>query len=87
MNIAGRVAELAGSMPLVRLNRLTRGIDGSVCTKPEFCNPADRVGERIAVALIDQAQASADLCRQTVVIVPSLGGHCLTTPLHVHFSG
>ena len=50
------VSELVGRTPLVRLNRLTDGLDAQVVAKLEFYNPANSVKDRIGVAIIDAAE-------------------------------
>jgi cysteine synthase len=55
------VSELIGHTPLVRLNRLTEGLDADVTVKLEFYNPANSVKDRIGVAIIDAAEAAGDL--------------------------
>ncbi|WP_431238382.1 cysteine synthase A [Mycolicibacterium aichiense] len=55
------VTELVGHTPLVRLNRLTEGLDAEVAVKLEFYNPANSVKDRIGVAIIDAAEASGEL--------------------------
>ena len=57
MRIANNVTELIGNTPLVRLNRLSSGIDGTIAAKLEFFNPAHSVKDRIAAAMIDAASA------------------------------
>ncbi|MBZ2196160.1 cysteine synthase A [Occultella gossypii] len=52
---------LIGNTPLVRLNRLTEGIDATVLAKLEFYNPANSVKDRIGVAIVDAAEASGEL--------------------------
>lgn len=61
MGIYNNVTELVGRTPLVRLNRLTEGLDAQVVTKLEFYNPANSVKDRIGVAIIDAAEASGAL--------------------------
>ncbi len=61
MGIYNNVTELVGRTPLVRLNRLTEGLDAQVVTKLEFYNPANSVKARIGVAIIDAAEASGEL--------------------------
>ncbi|MCV7224810.1 cysteine synthase A [Mycolicibacterium komossense] len=55
------VSELVGRTPLVRLNRLTAGLDAQVVAKLEFYNPANSVKDRIGVAIIDAAERSGEL--------------------------
>src|SRR3984885_11513209 len=59
--IYGNVSELVGRTPLVRLNRLTEGLDAQVVAKLEFYNPANSVKDRIGVAIIDAAERSGEL--------------------------
>ncbi len=55
--IYDNVSELIGRTPLVRLNRLTEGLDADVTVKLEFYNPANSVKDRIGAAIIDAAEA------------------------------
>ncbi|MDQ0633615.1 cysteine synthase A [Arthrobacter pascens] len=55
------VTQLVGNTPLVRLNRLTEGLDATVAVKLEFYNPANSVKDRIGVAIIDAAEKSGAL--------------------------
>ncbi len=55
------VSKLVGRTPLVRLNRLTEGLDAQVVAKLEFYNPANSVKDRIGVAIIDAAEQSGEL--------------------------
>ena len=50
-----------GNTPLVRLNRVSEGLPGTVLAKLEFYNPASSVKDRIAIAIVDAAEASGDL--------------------------
>lgn len=73
MNIAGNVTELVGNTPLVRLNKLTAGCGATVAVKLEFLNPAHSVKDRIAVAMIDAAQAAGKIGPDTVILEPTSG--------------
>ena len=55
------VTALVGNTPLVRLNRLTEGINATVLAKLEFYNPASSVKDRIGVAIVDAAEKSGQL--------------------------
>jgi cysteine synthase A len=59
--IYANVSELIGRTPLVRLNRLTDGLDAQVVVKLEFYNPANSVKDRIGAAIIDAAERSGEL--------------------------
>ncbi|MDZ7911533.1 MAG: cysteine synthase A [Rhodococcus sp. (in: high G+C Gram-positive bacteria)] len=59
--IYNNVTELVGRTPIVRLNRLTEGLNAQVAVKLEFYNPANSVKDRIGVAIIDAAEKSGAL--------------------------
>jgi cysteine synthase A len=59
--IYSTIADAFGHTPLVKLNRLTKGIDATVLAKLEFYNPAASVKDRIGVAIVDAAEASGEL--------------------------
>jgi len=55
------VTALVGRTPLVRLNRVTDGLKGTVLAKLEFYNPANSVKDRIGVSIVDAAEQSGAL--------------------------
>ena len=61
MRIYDDVTQLVGRTPLVRLNRLAEGARAEVVAKLEFYNPSASVKDRIAVAMLDAAEASGEL--------------------------
>ena len=73
MKIANNVAELIGNTPLVRLNRLSAGIDGTIALKLEFFNPAHSVKDRIAVAMLDAAEKAGKLKPDSIILEPTSG--------------
>jgi cysteine synthase A len=73
MKIANNVTELIGNTPLVKLNRLAAGIDGTIAVKLEFYNPAHSVKDRIAASMIDAAQAAGLIKADTIVLEPTSG--------------
>ncbi|MEO5700906.1 MAG: cysteine synthase A [Casimicrobiaceae bacterium] len=73
MRIADDVTELIGNTPLVRLNRVAAGAGAVVAAKLEFYNPAHSVKDRIAVAMIDAAQAAGKIRDDTIVLEPTSG--------------
>ncbi len=73
MKIASNVTELVGHTPLVRLNKLSAGISGTIACKLEFMNPAHSVKDRIAVAMLDAAAAAGRIKADTVIVEPTSG--------------
>jgi len=73
LKIASNVTELIGNTPLVRLNRLSAGIAGTVVVKLEFFNPAHSVKDRIAAAMIDAAVAAGKIGPDSIVLEPTSG--------------
>lgn len=55
------ITEVFGGTPLVRLNRVTDGADATVLAKLEFYNPSASVKDRLAIGIVDAAEASGEL--------------------------
>jgi cysteine synthase A len=73
MNIANNITELVGNTPLVKLNRVVAAGGATVLAKLEFFNPGSSVKDRIAVAMLDAAQAAGQIGPDTVVLEPTSG--------------
>ena len=73
-HIYNNVTEAVGRTPLVRLNRLTAGLDATVLAKLEFYNPAGSVKDRIGVAIVDAAEKAGAL-RPGGTIVEATSGN------------
>ncbi|HOB46547.1 MAG TPA: cysteine synthase A [Zoogloea sp.] len=73
MRIANNVAELVGNTPLVKLNRLAPANGATVALKLEFFNPAHSVKDRIAVAMLDAAEAAGKIKPDTIILEPTSG--------------
>jgi cysteine synthase A len=73
MRIANDVTELIGGTPLVRINRLAAGLGATVVAKLEYQNPAHSVKDRIALSMIDAAQAAGRIGPDTIVLEPTSG--------------
>lgn len=67
------ITETFGQTPLVRLRRVTAGAKATVLAKLENFNPLWSVKDRIAVAMIEDAERSGKLKSNTVVIEPTSG--------------
>ncbi len=71
--LAGQVPELIGRTPLMRLNRLVDASMAAVYAKVESLNPGGSVKDRIALAMIEAAEASGALKPGSVIIEPTSG--------------
>jgi cystathionine beta-synthase len=59
--IADNILEIIGHTPLVRLNRITKGVNGSVLAKLETFNPGNSIKDRMAVRMIEDAERAGKL--------------------------
>lgn len=71
--IAGDVLELVGETPLLRLNRIAGEGAARILGKLESRNPAGSVKDRIAVAMIDEAERSGNLKPGATIVEPTSG--------------
>ncbi|MDP2729263.1 MAG: cysteine synthase A [Dehalococcoidales bacterium] len=71
--IAGDITEAIGNTPLVRLNRVTEGSQAEVAAKLEFFNPTASIKDRVAAAMIADAEARGQLKKGMTVIEPTGG--------------
>ncbi|MDH7487650.1 MAG: cysteine synthase A [Anaerolineae bacterium] len=62
-----------GNTPLVRLNRVTRGLKADVVAKLESFNPLGSVKDRIGVAMIEAAEREGRITADTIVLEPTSG--------------
>jgi len=73
MKVAENITALIGNTPLVKLNNVTKELPASVVAKLEFFNPASSVKDRIAAAMIKDAEKRGVLKKDTVIIEPTSG--------------
>ena len=68
------ITETIGNTPLVKLNRITRGLGATVVAKLESFNPLSSVKDRIGVAMIDAAEKEGRIEKEkTTIIEPTSG--------------
>ena len=72
-HIYNNIVETVGKTPLVKLNRVTAGIDATIALKCEFFNPLGSVKDRIGMAMIEDAEARGILTADTEIIEPTSG--------------
>ncbi|MEO6880597.1 MAG: cystathionine beta-synthase [Mycobacteriaceae bacterium] len=73
MRIAEHVVDLVGNTPLVRLGSVAAGLSADVVAKVEYLNPGGSVKDRIAVRMIDAAEASGELRPGGTIVEPTSG--------------
>jgi cysteine synthase A len=71
--IYNNIVETVGRTPLVRLNRVTAGIDATVLLKCEFFNPLGSVKDRIGMSMIEDAERRGTINKETTIIEPTSG--------------
>lgn len=62
-----------GNTPLVRLNRITKGLNADVLVKVESFNPLGSVKDRIGLAMIEEAERQGKIKEGTVIVEPTSG--------------
>ena len=73
MQVANSLLDLVGNTPLVRLNSVTDGIAATVLAKVEYFNPGGSVKDRIALPMIEDAEASGALKPGGTIVEPTSG--------------
>ncbi|AGT93821.1 cystathionine beta-synthase [Rhodococcus qingshengii] len=73
MRIAEHVVDLIGNTPLVKLTSVTGENFGTVAAKVEYLNPGGSSKDRIAVKMIDAAEASGELKPGGTIVEPTSG--------------
>jgi cysteine synthase A len=67
------IVETVGRTPLVKLNRITRGVEATIAIKCEFFNPLGSVKDRIGMSMIQAAEESGIISPNTVIVEPTSG--------------
>ena len=73
VKIANDVTELIGNTPLVKLNKITSGVDADVVAKLESFNPLCSVKDRIGVSMIEAAEKDGFIKEDTIILEPTSG--------------
>jgi len=71
--IADDITQLIGETPLVRLRRVVDGARAEVLAKLEFQNPGGSVKDRIALSMIEAAEATGKIRPDTILLEPTSG--------------
>jgi cysteine synthase A len=73
MRIADDITQLIGGTPLVGLRHVTDGAGARIAAKLEYFNPGGSVKDRIALSMIDAAEAAGLLRPGTTIVEPTSG--------------
>jgi cysteine synthase A len=73
MKIYDNITKTIGNTPLVRLNRVTKGLNSIVLAKVESFNPMSSVKDRIGAAMIDAAETAGLIRPDTIILEPTSG--------------
>jgi cysteine synthase len=73
MPIYNSVLDTIGRTPLIKLNRLTEGLDATIALKAEFFNPLGSVKDRIGLAMIEAGEKAGKITKDTIIVEPTSG--------------
>lgn len=71
--IADSIIELIGKTPLVRLNRVGKGLGAEVVAKLESFNPCGSVKDRIGLSMLETAEKKKLINKETIIVEPTSG--------------
>ena len=73
MKYVEHVSDLVGGTPLVRLSAVTAGLTATVLAKVEYLNPGGSIKDRIALRMVEAAEASGALRPGGTIVEPTSG--------------
>lgn len=73
MPIYDNLTDLIGRTPMLRLKKIAAGLPAEVAAKVEFLNPGGSVKDRIALAMITDAEEKGLIRKESVIIEPTSG--------------
>ena len=73
MPIYNSVLDTIGRTPLIKLNRITEGLDATIAVKAEFFNPLGSVKDRIGLAMIEAGEKAGKITKDTIIVEPTSG--------------
>jgi cysteine synthase len=69
----GNIVDSIGNTPLVKLNRISEGLEATIAVKCEYFNPLGSVKDRIGAAMIHAAERDGLISKDTLIIEPTSG--------------
>jgi len=73
MKIFSDINRTFGNTPMVRLNKVTKGLHADILAKLEFFNPLGSVKDRIGVSMIEAAEREERISPKTLIVEPTSG--------------
>jgi len=73
--IYNNIIELIGNTPLIKLNNISKDLPGNIYAKLEMCNPMSSVKDRIALSMINNAEAEKLIEPDKSVIIEATSGN------------
>lgn len=61
MKYLNHITEAIGNTPLVKLNKVTEGVKATILAKVEYLNPGNSIKDRMAIKMIEDAEAAGIL--------------------------
>jgi len=73
MRIYEDITKTIGNTPLIKLNRITKGVVADILAKVESFNPLSSVKDRIGISMIEDAERKGMIKKDTVIVEPTSG--------------
>ena len=73
MQVHGSILELIGNTPIIRLNKVSRGLKATLLAKMESLNPGGSVKDRVGIAMVEDAEKKGLLKPGATIIEPTSG--------------
>jgi len=68
MKIVNSILECIGNTPLLRLNKVTKGLKANVLAKCEYLNPSGSIKDRIALRMVEEAEKEGKLKKGGTIV-------------------
>lgn len=81
MKIKTSVLDCIGNTPLVKLSKITEGIEANVLVKPEYLNPSGSIKDRMALKMIEKAERDGKLKPGYTIVEASSGNTAIAISL------
>ncbi len=73
LKLAENILDLIGNTPMLKLKKISQGIPAEIWAKVEYANPSGSVKDRIAIAMLVEAERAGIIDTTTKIIEPTTG--------------